>query len=223
MVISRQFTLLPLFGAYRANISHLLVISRMPMHPLVKSLSIVALTITAASTVAAQVSTKSSAYFSSTSSMAGNVMNTDVVKVVVDYGHDNYTAPMDYITAPGSTYGISASMINKSLAFPVRAYVSVSDQGSDKVLWDAMIVTIRQSYNGPIVYQGPLNKLGTKKLLDKNGYDLLINPGQETGYYSLSMTLPDNGQDQSALMGKTLKFSWDFTGEVGTADLSKNL
>jgi hypothetical protein len=196
----------------------------MSLNPLVKSVSIAAITVAAAATIPMLVAAKSGAYFSSTDAMSGNTMQTDVVKVKVDFGHGSFTAPMDYIIVPGASYGISAAMINQSIAFPVTGYVSVKDDGSDQDLWDAMVVTIRQGNigNGPLVYQGPLNKLGVKKLVDQNG-PILVLPGQESPSYSLSLTLPETGQDQSALMGKDLKFSWEFTGAAGSVDLTQNL
>jgi hypothetical protein len=194
----------------------------MSMNPLARSASVIALTLAGVATIA-HAMPSSGAYFSSTDSMAGNSLQTDVVKVKVDYGHDYFTNVMDYTTAPGSSYGISAAFINQSLTFPIRGFVSVKDQGSDQVLWDALTLNIHEGNNGPVVYSGPLNKLGVKKLKDKNGFDVLINPGQESSLYSFVLTLPETGQDQNALMGKHIKFSWDFTGSVGPVDLTQNL
>jgi hypothetical protein len=196
---------------------------RMPINPLVKSVSIVALTIAAATTVAAKVP-QSGAYFSSTASMGGNHATTDIIKVELDHG-PKFTPPMDYMLAPGASYAISTALINKSQAYPIQAYVSVKDEGgSDPALWANAVATIRESNigNGTLIYQGPLSELGVKPLVDANGHRILILPGQESAPYYLAITVPENGQDQSALMGKEINFSWAFTGEAGAADLTQN-
>ena len=174
--------------------------------------------------VAAIAAGSTGAYFSSTATIVNNTFSTGTLEIRVNgdpsvigatfspmapdqvgtspvYGINNYGAPWF-----GGPSNLEAKKLLLSIANP-------NDSGSG--LWEKVMIKVEVGRMSGVmehtVYEGNINSMGTLDLL--NGWWSGLIPGS-TEDIRYQVWLPDDGGDQSAVMGQTL--TWDFVVEGRT-------
>lgn len=173
--------------------------------------------------VAAIAAGSTGAYFSSTATIVNNTFSTGTLEIRVngqpsiagatyspmapdqvgnspEYHINNYGAP--WFAGP-SNLAAKKLMLN---------IINPNDSGSG--LWNNVVIKVEVNRGWATwqeVYNGNINALSNVDLLSPRWTELAPGDSEMMRY---SISLPDNGGDQSALMGQTL--TWDFAIEGRT-------
>jgi len=165
-----------------------------------------------------------SAYFSSKATVANNTFSTGVLDIRVNgeptlagavyspaVPGEIFHSPVYQINNYGSPYFDGSSTLSAKKLM-IRT-VNQNDFGSG--LWNAVRIKVEVNRGWPTwmeAYNGPLYGLSDTDLLNPRWSELAPGNSESLRY---EITLPDNGGDQSAFMGKIL--TWDFEIEGRTS------
>ena len=174
--------------------------------------------------VAAIAVGSTSAYFSSTATIAGNTFSTGTLDIRVNgepsVVGSTFTAMVPDQVGDSSQFEInnygqpwfngSSNLTAKQLILNIA---NPNDFGSG--LWNQVKIKVEVNRGWPVwqvAYNGNINALSGVDLLNPNWTELAPGNSESFRYH---VYLPNNGGDQSALMGKTL--TWDFAIEGRTS------